>query len=279
MTASDALRRRITAAGRWSVSNGLVRTVTGVTGLQGRFHRLYWQGMYRAHGGTCTRAVNGAEVDLHSATPEGFRHCKTLMGERDVVEDVVAHVEPDDVFYDVGAYLGVYACFVCANHPSVRSVLFEPDPNKQEMLRRNVEDNDLSAAVHEYVLSETGGTVAFATSEASDGPNVSRIATAETDAAIEVTQTTGDDLVRRGAVPPPNVVKVDVEGAELDALRGMSETLGRDACRTVYCEVHPTLLPAYDASEADVHALLSELGFDVTRIGERGQEYFLRATK
>lgn len=279
MTAFETLRRRIAAAGRWSVSNGFVRTLTGVTGLQGRFHRLYWRGMYRIHGGNCTKEVNGADVDLHSATPNGFRHCKTLMGEGDVVGDVIAHVEPDDVFYDVGAYLGVYTCFVCANHPSVRSVAFEPDPHRQEMLRRNLEDNDLRAEVHEYVLASTEGTASFATSRARDGPNVSRIATADSNETIEVEQTTVDELVRRGEVPPPNVVKLDVEGAELDALRGMRETLRTEACRTVFCEVHPTLLPAYGTSEGAVSRLLSDLGFDVTRIGERGQEYFLRATK
>ena len=278
MTTVGRLKENVVRAGLWGASSRPVRFLTAATGLQGRFHELYWRRQFERHDGTCTRAVNGVEVVFHAGTPDEFRHCKTLMDEGDVLEDVVAHVEPDDVFFDVGAYLGVYTCFVCASHPSVRTVAFEPDPNRQALLHRNVEENDLDAEIHEYVLSDAPGTASFATS-GEGGPNVSHVATGEHDGTIEVEQATVDDLVERGEVPPPNVVKVDVEGGEFDALSGMRETLGREECRVVYCEVHPTLLPSYGATEEGIVSLLAERGFAVERIGERGHEFHLRATK
>jgi hypothetical protein len=51
-----------------------------------------------------------------------------------------------------------------------------------------------------------------------------------------------DDLVAAGRVPPPDVVKIDVEGAELAVLAGMRETLARHR-PAIICELHDTHAP------------------------------------
>lgn len=56
--------------------------------------------------------------------------------------------------------------------------------------------------------------------------------------SISIEMRRGDDLVANG-VPAPDVVKIDIEDAEGRALRGLTETLSRDDCRYVQCEVHP----------------------------------------
>lgn len=279
MTAFDRLRRDCRRLGRWGLSNSLTRTLTSVLGLRGRFHTWYWQRQFRRHDGMCSRSVDGTPVDFHTTTPEEFRHCRTLMGEDDILDDLVTRIEPDDVFFDIGAYVGVYTCVVSAQRPSATVVAFEPDPQKRDGLARNIETNGFEADVSEYVISNEAGTVAFATSRAPDGPNVSRIATENYDDTIEVPMVTMDDLVSRGAVPAPSVVKLDVEGGEFDALQGMETILGGSSCRLVYCEVHPTLLPSYGATEDGVHALLERAGFELTRIASRGEEYFLRGER
>jgi hypothetical protein len=48
-----------------------------------------------------------------------------------------------------------------------------------------------------------------------------------------------DDLVERGDVPPPDVVKIDVEGSELAVIRGMRRTLERHR-PVLICELHET---------------------------------------
>lgn len=279
MVAFGKLKRGVLKAGRLALGNSVARKVTRRAGLQGRLHRRYWRRMHRAHDGTCSRELHGATVDFHAANPDEFRHYETLVGEREIIEDVLSHVEPGDVFYDVGACYGIYTCFVAANVPATRPVAFEPDPDKQDRLHRNVAANDLDADIREQVLSDATGTASLATSNGRVGRSAARVATNGQDGTIEVARTTGDELVEQEEVPPPNVVKVDVEGGEFDALRGMRDALGRSECRVVYCEVHPALLPAHDATEEDVRGFLAELGFDVTRVGERGEEYFLRAVK
>ena len=48
-----------------------------------------------------------------------------------------------------------------------------------------------------------------------------------------------DELVSSGELPPPTVVKIDVEGAELAVLEGMRETIGAHR-PAIICELHDT---------------------------------------
>jgi hypothetical protein len=74
----------------------------------------------------------------------------------------------------------------------------------------------------------------------------------------------GDQLV---GDEPPTVVKIDVEGAELSALRGLSRTLSNDVCRLIYCEIHPAALAERGNSATNVRECLREHGFAVEQIG------------
>jgi hypothetical protein len=70
-----------------------------------------------------------------------------------------------------------------------------------------------------------------------------------------VRTSTLDALVQSGAIPPPDVIKMDIEGGELRALQGARHVLGRHS---------PTLLLA--THEDGIHAacveLLFELGYE-----------------
>src|SRR5439155_239951 len=58
---------------------------------------------------------------------------------------------------------------------------------------------------------------------------------------VEVTSL--DDFVREQALPGLDVVKLDVEGAELLAIDGMREILGGARRPAILCEVHPPIKP------------------------------------
>jgi hypothetical protein len=77
---------------------------------------------------------------------------------------------------------------------------------------------------------------------------------------IEVTITRLDTLTRKRRIPPPDLVKIDVEGAELEVLKGATETL-RTWQPAVLLEAHSAIL------EDDCARELSELGYRVRRIG------------
>ena len=74
---------------------------------------------------------------------------------------------------------------------------------------------------------------------------------------IDVTVVSIDELVAAGAIPPPNVVKIDTEGAELQAIEGMRATIERHR-PAIVCELHDT--------NAEFCALMESLGYVLTNL-------------
>ncbi|WP_246023072.1 FkbM family methyltransferase [Halosimplex halophilum] len=211
------------------------------------------------------------------------------MTEFDVLSSLLSDLQDDDVFFDVGANIGVYSCLVGASSADIDVVSFEPHPKNADRLRDNLNLNDIEASVQEQALSDTIGdvTLSIAVESTTVAPGHNLIEVNESlesygEGSVEqrdVEMQTGDELVENGELPQPTVVKIDVEGAELKALRGMEQVLSQDACRVVYCEVHSLHLPKFDSSETEIHELLKSCGFTIEIADDAGDKYHIRAYK
>ena len=126
-----------------------------------------------------------------------------------------------DVVLDVGAHVGYYTVIAArAVGQEGRVAAFEPRPMTARFLRRNVELNSLSnVRVYEAAVGEQAGTAWF---EGRTGTGTGHLA-ARGD--IEVPVLVLDELVESGELPPPSLIKIDVEGGELDVLNGAMRTL------------------------------------------------------
>lgn len=78
---------------------------------------------------------------------------------------------------------------------------------------------------------------------------------------IKVQQKTMDDFVR-GLANMPDVVKIDVEGAELDVIRGGKAYLAEHSPR-LFIEVHPTYLQRRGQSAAELVKQLEDMGYRI----------------
>jgi hypothetical protein len=87
----------------------------------------------------------------------------------------------------------------------------------------------------------------------------------DTSGTARVEQITIDRLVEDGRLPMPDLVKIDVEGAEPAVLRGMSGTLQKGNVIVVY-EIDAPTVEAAAEQYAEVDALLSDLGYHSTRL-------------
>jgi FkbM family methyltransferase len=148
--------------------------------------------------------------------------------ETGVQQAISAMVRPGDVVYDVGAHLGSLALGAARLvGASGRVVAFDGDPQNIERLRENGLRNHLEAClqvVHAAVWSHPAGSgIPFrrGSIEMSHGG-------VEADGhrpvlgngqLISVPVTTLDDFVAQGG-PPPQLIKIDVEGGEYEVLRG-----------------------------------------------------------
>lgn len=198
--------------------------------------------------------------------------------EKDIVSEVLDAVEGGDVFYDIGANIGLYACFVGTASDDIDVVAFEPSHRASSELRKNIELNRLDVQIRSEALSDECGTASFVDEGLTQNHLQSRAETGTAD-ATEVPIVTGDSLVDDGETPHPTVAKIDVEGAEMQVLQGLDAELSRPEFRTVFCEVHPRKLPEYDSSPEEVEQFLRERGFSLETLYERRSQYYLKAVK
>jgi len=156
-------------------------------------------------------------------TGDPRRLAHPVPGEQYLVTDI-ARPDPDDVVLDCGAYDGdTLRSWLGARGPNFAAYFaLEPDPGSRERLERFVSSlpPDVAARVHVLPYSVAGhtGTQTFSAT----GSLSSSIAG---DEGIVVDAIRLDDLADELMGYRPTFLKVDIEGAELDALGGANELI------------------------------------------------------
>jgi FkbM family methyltransferase len=174
-------------------------------------------------------------------------------------------IRPGMVVADVGAHIGYFALTAAKIvGPYGRVWAFEPNPDSLRYLRRSAERNGLVERVTALpiAVSDATGTAEF---HLAPGNRMSSGLFVKHDFERTVRVETGclDDLVR-GAV---DVMKMDVEGAEVRALRGMPRILRQ--LSTLCIECNPPFLRSSGSSADELLELLDDAGLKVQAIDER----------
>jgi FkbM family methyltransferase len=230
-------------------------------GIESRLHDLYWT-MFPLIIDERYRATVGKEsAEFHISTPAERHNLREsdFLGEREIIRHLLARVRPNDVFYDIGAQFGAYSCLVSDLLETGTVVAFDPDTRRVARIETNFQLNGVEGRVLPYALSDHSGSQNFklSTGELTD------------ERGTEVETTMVDRLVDSGTIPEPTVIKVDVEGAELNVFRGMSATLEQSPPRLVYCEMHKQV------ETNNVRNLLCSHGYTVSELN--GPSTFLFA--
>lgn len=238
---------------------------------------------YKHRAVTSTRFL-GEHVDFVASNDRLRERVDNLSHEQHVLQKLVEVTNPDDVFWDVGACLGIHT-FVLAKHLHAGQVVgFEPMPTNRGVLMDNMAVNELTnVRIQREALADTDGVEEFAIRESREaGYGRHSFATGEYDkvATIDVDVRSGDSLVENG-LPAPNVVKIDVEGAGPLVLEGLQDVLQRDTCTDVILETHEPnpVQPSHEDfgyTTDDIIALLNDYGFSVEPMVE---DFHLHATK
>lgn len=172
-----------------------------------------------------------------------------------VHQAMIRSVRPGSVFYDVGANIG-YFTLVGARMvgPQGRVIAFDPVPVCAEAVARNIALNALDQAeIRAVAVGDHRGRARLQVVEEASWSCLSATgAHDDTLQEIDVEMVTLDELVAGGEIPPPDVLKIDTEGAEIMVLEGMRETLARHGPKVI-CELHDT--------NAAFSALMDEIGY------------------
>lgn len=183
--------------------------------------------------------------------------------EQRIVSDCLDRISPNDVFWDVGANIGIYSCFVGNTGADV--VSFEPDDPTRTVLEKNAKANDIDATILSLGLSDGNKTL-------NRELNMQRENELTTFDSLP-----GDKIIDKGLAPAPTVIKIDIEGMEYSALRGLSESINN--VRLLYVELHPEYLSERGESESVVKEWLKDKGFNLSTIPYSNGNPIIRAKK
>ncbi len=188
------------------------------------------------------------------------------------------HLTLGAVFLDVGANAGLMSLLACDVIGSAgRVIAFEPNPAVAELLRENVRHNHASnVQVVEAAVSDSAGILSLYVSPY-DNTGKSSVSqeNARSKKSVQVAAITLDSIVHQEALTRVDLIKIDVEGHEMSALKGARETL-RVFHPTVIVEIIPAQLAACGAESEQISSFFESLGFASEPIDEYNSAFFPR---
>lgn len=176
-------------------------------------------------------------------------------------------IKPGIVVWDVGANVGLYTKQFAETVAGGCVVAFEPSPEAAASIRSHCAGL-ANVTVMEAALSDSNGVAHFEVTSGTAPTNSLRNEAREehSPGTISVRVARGDDLISAGECPLPNVIKIDIEGFELEALQGLDSTLSKPELQAVFIEVHFQKLNQRGLTDAprQIAQMLNAKGFSVT---------------
>jgi FkbM family methyltransferase len=213
-----------------------------------------------------TCQVGGTRIRIGvSSEMERFRANTYAVKEPETIEWLTRNVRRGDVFFDIGANVGLYALYAARLNPECTVYAFEPESQNYARLCANIVLNRLQNVIpcnaplaererldYFYVRSWQAGSAlhSFGQSLTTGRPVLRQ-------AAISVSL---DCLTGAHHIPQPNLIKLDVDGIEDQILAGATNVLKSPALRSILMEIN---IGSNSEKDAAIIAGLQAAGFRV----------------
>lgn len=224
---------------------------------------------------TLSLFCSGIAAKFHLDTPEKLIQIEKCLLDKNqkevsVIDKIVNMLGAGDVFYDVGANLGMYTIFMAKKVGEKGCVVaFEPELSNYKVLQKNILINELNNIIlFQYALGNVEKIGCLY-----NDMDTSKSSLVQYRPQVPVSQSvkiiSGDNLILGNNIPLPKVIKIDVEGYEYFVIRGLEKILKQECCKIVFCEIHPEILPEGLTCD-DIISLLGSFGFSKYEIYNRG---------
>lgn len=146
------------------------------------------------------------------------------------------------VIFDIGCNIGYTALLALIQNPQKHMVLVDPNPEALKKAAMNIIENNFGVKVNyisAFVSDTVDASVKFYTvgSGAAGSIYASHAVTAASNNSFLNVKTVTLDAIYELYQTPPELVKVDVEGAELSVMKGAKKTAKETGC-TFFIEMH-----------------------------------------
>lgn len=186
-------------------------------------------------------------------------------------------VREEDTVVDIGANIGYFTLLAAKLVGSKGKVYaFEPEPRNYSMVLKNVELNGYDNVIaNQKAISNISGTVRLYLSDKDIGSHtlrerhdVPQFAESQSGEFVEVESITLDEFFNNKRCPI-NVIKMDMEGAEMLALSGMDRIINENKNLKMFVEFFPSAMREMKCSpEEFVRKVLEDYHFSILAIDE-----------
>lgn len=186
------------------------------------------------------------------------------------------------VVYDVGAFVGLFALH--CSRTATRVICYEPLDKTRERLTENLSLNNVrNATIRPFAVGRESATLELSFDPlmpggASLSESVAAGIVGGRDSQRRRVQVTTLDLdIPEAELPPPDFIKIDVEGFELDALIGAQQTL-RAHRPSLYLEMHGETMSEKRRNVRAIVEFLTDVGYSSIKHMESGTQLELANT-
>lgn len=186
-----------------------------------------------------------------------------------LTEFIENNLTKGQTFIDIGAHVGYFSLLAARRvGPTGKVLAIDANPAAITQLEQNVARSNLSNVIVEHTAcgGSEGSVTLYYSSESNSSMASLSGANAGTDVKIEVKCTTIDHLIRKNALDRADLIKIDVEGAEMTVLRGMESTI-RHMRPTIVLELEPSLLKSFGTTPAQINDFLTGLDYRFDSLG------------
>lgn len=227
--------------------------------------------------------------DIYLAMPEVIPETYLPMidgtYEKFMMDIIVAKISMrKKIVWDIGAHIGFQSfSFASMVGPKGKIVAFEPNPNNIDWFKRNLKVNpDLAGRIIlcQEVLSDKREILNFKISKITDDATTSGgfidsitpplpDSSYENFSLIHMQAVTIDELTAKEELPIPDIIKIDVEGAELNVLMGAEETIKTN--KPIFLiEIHTIPMMFY------IMQFLTDRGYKIDILDENDNNIFTK---
>lgn len=182
-------------------------------------------------------------------------------------------VTEGDVVVDVGAHIGYYTLIFakCVGNGGI-VFAFEPEPNNFSLLSKNIEINGYkNVNLEQLAISDFDGTCVLYTFNTSSGAN--RIykpleKNYKNSKPIQIKAISLDDYFTNRPENKIDLIKIDVEGAEFNVLKGMQNIMKKNINLKILLEFNPYFLENAGANPKHLIDFLQDRSFKINYLDE-----------
>ncbi len=199
--------------------------------------------------------------------------------EKNSTEEVKRVIKPGMKILELGANIGYYALIETKlAGPTGHLYAVEPSPYNFDLLKRNLDLNNIrNADLHQAAFGEKRGKVKFYMYDRSNLSSfIKREDMGMETTEIDVDMITLDDFLK---LKTADFIRMDVEGYELEILKGATQVLSSDSKpKYFFIEVHSDLLHKKNSSGREIIELLAKYGYEVRKSFWRGRGDIIATT-